>query len=290
MVGVGALASGLPMVGACGSVCWRRCGFRGVAVFHVGALLLPVIGTYVALTTTRVSRLRVLLFDACLAPGLPCWPTQLEGWWTYEFCYGSSVIQRHIPRDGEEESAYTLGLAQPPSRGGRGSSGSAAGGGGGGAGAAAARARSGSAGGGLGGSSTSHGGGGGDDGASAGQGSGGSAEGTPAPGMLGACPCVTSSFGGAVLLGLCRAGGGVRTLPPWRPPRPAQEDAVACGAVSVAWSPLPLFTAACSDSFRSSPLLFPCSFFAPPQVPPPPPARRRPPPTCRCIPTARRAT
>ncbi|GAB0493574.1 hypothetical protein MMPV_004859 [Pyropia vietnamensis] len=42
---------------------------------------------------------------------------RLEGWWTYEFCYGSSVIQRHIPRDGEEETSYTLGLAQPPVRG-----------------------------------------------------------------------------------------------------------------------------------------------------------------------------
>jgi len=27
--------------------------------------------------------------------------TQLEGWWTYEFCNGSRLVQRHISCDGE---------------------------------------------------------------------------------------------------------------------------------------------------------------------------------------------
>jgi len=39
--------------------------------------------------------------------------TQLEGWWTYEFCYGSRLVQRHIPRDGEDDTTYVLGLAPP---------------------------------------------------------------------------------------------------------------------------------------------------------------------------------
>ncbi|OSX79997.1 hypothetical protein BU14_0065s0002 [Porphyra umbilicalis] len=38
---------------------------------------------------------------------------RLEGWWTYEFCYGSRLVQRHIPRDGEDDTTYVLGLAPP---------------------------------------------------------------------------------------------------------------------------------------------------------------------------------
>lgn len=125
----------------------------------------------------------LILLSACW---LLYWPTQLEGWWTYEFCYGSSVIQRHIPRDGEEETSYTLGLAQPPLRGAGGSGGSGSMPGGvaptrdpdAAATAAAAGAASGSA-----------AGAGGGDGVRAPQGSAGSAEETAAPGMFGTCPC-----------------------------------------------------------------------------------------------------
>ena len=41
---------------------------------------------------------------------------RIEGWWTYEFCYGKHVIQKHvIPRDrnpqpGEQEDTFILGL------------------------------------------------------------------------------------------------------------------------------------------------------------------------------------
>lgn len=32
-----------------------------------------------------------------------------DGWWTYEFCYGNQVVQKHIPLEGEPSTEFVLG-------------------------------------------------------------------------------------------------------------------------------------------------------------------------------------